>query len=140
MKPTNVKQAIPFLMVANMERSLHFYVDGLDFELQDKWTPNSKIVWCQLKLGKAAIMLQEYGINQKPNIKLGEGSNIYFICENALEIYHEAMAKGLSPNEPFVGNQMWVVGFNDPDGYILFFESSTDVSENTTYSTWKDTQ
>jgi hypothetical protein len=31
---------------------------------------------------------------------------------------------------------MWVVGFADPDGYRLDFESPTDVPEETKYSEW----
>jgi len=29
----NVKQAVPFFHVSNMEESLRFYVDGLSFEM-----------------------------------------------------------------------------------------------------------
>jgi hypothetical protein len=43
---------------------------------------------------------------------------------------------GLKPNEPFVGNNMWVVTIKDPDGYNLDFESPTDVPEETKYSDW----
>ena len=32
---------------------------------------------------------------------------------------------------PFVGNHMWVTGLRDPDGYQLYFESPTDVPEDT---------
>ena len=38
----NVTQAVPFFMVANMEASLRFYVDGLGFEMTRKWTPRGK--------------------------------------------------------------------------------------------------
>jgi lactoylglutathione lyase len=33
---------------------------------------------------------------------------------------------------------MWVVPLRDPDGYSLFFESATDVPEETKYSQWKN--
>jgi lactoylglutathione lyase len=46
------------------------------------------------------------------------------------------MAKGINPQEPFVGNHMWVVIIDDPDGYKLDFESATDVPEETTYTDW----
>jgi hypothetical protein len=46
---------------------------------------------------------------------------------------------GLSASEPFVGNNMWVVGLKDPDGYNIFFESPTDVAEETKYSDWAKT-
>ena len=83
-------------------------------------------------------MLQEYTQNP-PTEKLGEGVSIYFICEDALTIYKQIITNGLSTSEPFVGNNMWVVGLRDPDGYNIFFESPTDVPEETMYSDWVKT-
>jgi lactoylglutathione lyase len=57
----NVQQAVPFFMVKGMERSLGFYVDGLGFEMTRKWIDEGTLRWCWLKIGDAAIMLQEYG-------------------------------------------------------------------------------
>ena len=58
--------------------------------------------------------------------------SIYFICEDALAIYREVVAKGVRPeNKPFVGNGMRVASFFDPDGYKLLFESPTDAPEET---------
>lgn len=133
---TNVKQAVPFFMVSNMETSLRFYINGLGFELKNKWEPRGKIEWCWLQLENAAIMLQEYR-NNIPNEKRGLGFSVCFICENALLIYEQTTSHGLSPKEPFVGNNMWVVGFKDPDGYAIYFESPTDTPEETTYTEWK---
>ena len=132
---TNVQRAVPFFMVVNMECSLNFYVDGLDFEVKNKWEPRGTIEWCWLQLGNTALMLQEYRQNPPPE-KLGVGVGIYFICEEALEIYKQVIARGLSVNEPFVGNRMWVVSLRDPDGYNIFFESDTNVAEETMYSDW----
>jgi lactoylglutathione lyase len=83
-------------------------------------------------------MLQEYrqGI---PTENLGGGVSIYFICEDALLVYQKIISNGFSPSEPFVGNNMWVVGLKDPDGYNIFFESPTDVPEETKYSDYIET-
>ena len=35
----NVKQAVPFLGVTNMEASLRFSVDGLGFTIKHRWVP-----------------------------------------------------------------------------------------------------
>ncbi len=58
----NVKQAVPFFGVTNMEASLRFYVDGLGFEMKYRWIPgaDNKIRWCWLERGGGSIMLQEY--------------------------------------------------------------------------------
>ena len=59
-------------------------------------------------------------------------------CEDALAIYHDVVARGTEVDESFVGNAMGVVGIRDPDGYALFFESPTDVPEETLPSAWSD--
>jgi hypothetical protein len=68
-----------------------------------------------------------------PEGKVGEGVSIYFICQDALAIYHEVSARGVKASTPFVGNAMWVTGMSDPDGYQLYFESDTDAPEETIY-------
>jgi len=37
----NVKQAVPFFMVTNMDASLRYYIDGLGFELKNDERPKS---------------------------------------------------------------------------------------------------
>jgi lactoylglutathione lyase len=137
----NIKEAVPFFMVNSMEHALRFYVDGLGFEMKNKWMPRGTIEWCCLQREGANIMLQEYrrdSLNaNNPKGQPGEGVSIWFQCEDALALYHEFVAKGLNPNEPFVGNSMWDIKITDPDGYILHFESFTDVPEETVYSEWK---
>ena len=38
----NVKQAVPFFWVKNIEESLRYYVDGLGFEMTHKWIDDGK--------------------------------------------------------------------------------------------------
>jgi len=136
--PPNIRLTVPFFMVRNMETSLAFYVEKLGFKVTNQWTPRGKIEWCCLERDSAALMLQE----PRDFAKFGEvgeqgkGLSICFQCADALALYHEFTAKGVVIKEPFVGNNMWVVAFNDPDGYSLDFESETDVPEETVYSEW----
>ena len=76
----NVKQAVPFFGVTNMESSLRFYVDGLGFKMKNYWIPDraedhpdGRIRWCWLELGDAAIMLQEFRPGGRPTETLGTG-------------------------------------------------------------------
>ena len=134
----NVQQAVPFFAVSDMEASLRFYVDGLGFEMTNKWIVEGKVRWCWIERGDAALMLQEYRTeghdSWKPESKVGVGVSICFICEDALAIYHEVTARGVQASRPFVGNAMWNFSVSDPDGYRLEFESDTDVPEGTLYS------
>ena len=131
---TNVRQAVPFFMVTNIEASIRYYVDGLGFAMTRHWIDEGKLKWCWLQQGGAALMLQEYPKEKIPSGKRGDGVAVCFQCSDALAIYHAAAARGISAKLPFVGNAMWVVGFSDPDGYKIDFESPTDVAEETTYS------
>jgi len=133
-KQTNVKQAVPFFGVSNIEESLRFYVDGLGFEMTKKWIDEGKLRWCLLELGEAALMLQEFRKEWVPATKVGEGVTICFICEDALAFYREIVSRGINASRPFVGNCMWVTSLSDPDGYKLEFESPTDAEEDSVYS------
>ena len=136
----NVKQAVPFFGVTNMEASLRFYVDGLGFKIKHQWIPSrdehcpadGKIRWCWLELGDAAIMLQEFLPERRPTETLGTGASVCFMCEDALALYREFKSHGIETrNRPSVGNRLWVVPLSDPDGYRIEFESPTDEPEET---------
>lgn len=133
----NVKQAVPFFMVTDIEASLRFYVDGLGAVMTNHWIPEGHIEWCWLQLGNAALMLQEYRQREhhagRPDGPLGQGVSVCFMCADALTIYHELIARGIGAQRPFVGNGLWVTSVQDPDGYRLDFESPTDVPEETVY-------
>lgn len=131
----NVKQAVPFFLITDMDDSLRFYVDGLGFEITLKWIKDGAVRWCWLQRGGAALMLQTYrrddGTSLKPDGELGLGVSIVFICEDALALYREFKERGLDASRPFVGNGMWVTTLQDPDGYRVEFESYTTVPEDT---------
>ena len=128
---SNVKRAVPFFMISNMEESLRFYRDGLGCVMTESWQPEGKIEWCWLTVGDAAMMLQEYRKDRRPDGKLGQGITICFLCEDAVAFYREIKSRGVDAQRPFVGNSMWVTSVTDPDGYRLDFESKTDVPEET---------
>ncbi len=134
----NVRQAVPFFNVKDIEASLRFYVGGLGFTITRHWEPGGRIRWCWLELGQVAIMLQEYWKDGRPGGwptgPLGQGVSICFMCADAITMYHDSRARELKPARPFVGNNLWVTSFTDPDGYRLDFESPTDVPEETVYS------
>ena len=137
----NVKQAVPFFGVTNMESSLRFYVDGLGFKMTNYWIPDrtedhpdGRIHWCWLQLGEAAIMLQEFRPQNRPKETLGTGASVSFMCEDALALYREFKSRGIQTRKcPFVGNRLWVVPLADPDGYRMEFASPTDAPEESEF-------
>ena len=134
----NVKQAVPFFGVTDMEVSLRFYVDGLGFTMTRRWIPDGdehypsdgRIRWCRLELGDAAIMLQEFTPQSRPKGALGTGVSVSFMCEDALALYRDFKSRGVHAcSRPSVGNGLWVVPLTDPDGYRIEFSSPTDSPE-----------
>jgi len=128
-----VKEVVPLLRVQNIERSLRYYVDGLGFEMKNKWVVDGKVRWCWLAIGNAALMM-EGNKPWTPAGTAGEGVSLNFICDDAIAFYHDVGSRGIEAAEPFVGNAMWVTQLTDPDGFRLFFESATDVPEETKLS------
>ena len=134
----NVKQAVPFFRVSSMEQSLRFYIEGLGCSMKYQWIDEGKLRWCWLEIGDAALMLQELRKDGHdswtPEGKVGVGVSICFQCQDALALFREFNSRRIKAKRPFVGNHMWVTSVSDPDGYILEFESPTDVPEETEYS------
>lgn len=137
----NVKEIVPFFGVTNMEASLKFYIDGLGFKMKYRWIPDQpedypdgRIRWCWLTLGNVALMLQEFWKEGRhanvPKDKLGVGMSINFQCADSLALYREFKSRGIDISKrPFVGNGLWMVQVQDPDGYQLFFASPTKAPE-----------
>jgi lactoylglutathione lyase len=132
----NIRLAVPFFMVRDMEASLKFYTEQLGFTKTRDWTPRGKIEWCWLEREQVSIMLQESREAKFEENPKGNGVSICFQCADALALYHEFTEKGVQIKEPFVGNKLWVVAFKDPDGYTLDFESPADAPEEMKHSEW----
>jgi catechol 2,3-dioxygenase-like lactoylglutathione lyase family enzyme len=133
----NVRQAVPFFAVSNMENSLRFYRDGLAFEMTHCWVDEGTVRWCWLQREGAALMLQDFrregGASWSPDGTLGLGVSIMFLCDDAPAMYREVTARGIRASRPYVGNGMWVTSLRDPDGYSVEFESPTDAPEEAVY-------
>ncbi|MDE2890725.1 MAG: VOC family protein [Gemmatimonadota bacterium] len=134
----NVSEVVPFFAVKDMRKSLAFYVDGLGFKMEGKWVDEGVIRWCMLRIGNAAVMLQEFRTEGHDSRQFsenkGEGVSLFFFCDDAVGYYRNLRNRGIDASEPQVGNGMWVTSMSDPDGYNLYFQSPTDVPEETKLS------
>lgn len=137
MDAVNVREVVPFLRVADMKASLAFYVEGLGFGIEKRWDDRGVLRWCSLRLGSASIALQQFRAKGQDawvaEGRVGEGVSLSFICDDATAFWRQATARGLEASRPEVGNNMWVTGLDDPDGYRLEFESPTDAAEDSVF-------
>ena len=133
-----VAEVVPFLAVADLRASLAFYVDGLGFAMENQWIDAGVLRWCQLRLGSAAVMLQQFRTSgpdaRSFGPRKGEGVALCFFCSDAVAFYHSVRQRGIAASEPQVGNRLWVTELTDPDGYQVLFESPTDLPEETRLS------
>jgi uncharacterized glyoxalase superfamily protein PhnB len=133
-----VNEIIPFLSVTDMKKSLGFYVDGLGFAIEKRWEVDGEIRWCQLRLGRAAIMLQQFPTEGHDSRQLsehrGEGVTLCLFPNDAVAFYRTIEPRGLNPSEPVVSNSLWGFELTDPDGYKLLIESPTGTPESTKLS------
>ena len=132
----SIQRVVPFLAVADIARSVAFYVEGLGFEIKLQWRPGGELRWCQIEQDGAALMLQQHRPDQHGDGK-GEGVVLCIFCDDAVALYRRFLANGIAAQEPYVGNALWVTRVVDPDGYKIDFESPTDVPEETTLAEWE---
>lgn len=134
----NVSEVVPFFAVSDMGRSLAFYVDGLGFKMESRWTDEGVLRWCRLQIGDAGLMLQQFKTEGHDSRQFGEnkgeGVSLCFFCEDAVAFYRAIKSREIDAPEPFVSNALWVTSVIDPDGYKLDFESPTDLPEETKLS------
>src|SRR5271170_5603118 len=94
---SNMRLAVPFFGVRNMETSLKFYIDKLGFIITNKWTPRDKIEWCWLQRDDVSLMLQEWRDQEKFDREgpKGKGVSICFQCADAIVLYREFTLRGV---------------------------------------------
>jgi catechol 2,3-dioxygenase-like lactoylglutathione lyase family enzyme len=133
----NIGEVVPFLRVADMAASIHFYVGGLGARIAARWEPEGELRWCRLELGGSALMLQTFGpgLRERASVnQLGLGVSLAFQCSDAVALYHDLRSRGVEASEPIVGNGLWNTSVTDPDGYVLEFASPTEIPEETRLS------
>lgn len=133
----SVNQIVPLLNVEDMTASTAFYVDGLGFQITQEWRPEGELRWCRLQRDGIGIMIQRHP-KQRHETAKGDGVALCVFCDDALALYREFTSRGITVDEPFVGNGLWVTGVSDPDGYRFEFESPTGVAEETKLSEVED--
>lgn len=123
---------VPELYCSNIEKTLAFYIDILDFKVLYQ-RPEEKFVY--LQKGNAEMMFEEIGLGRNWITEIleypyGRGINFQIEVENIDGLYNNIDTNKITPFLPIeekwyqkdkflLGNRQFIV--KDPDGYLLRF-------------------
>ena len=121
------KKLTPNLLVANVERSLAFYVELLGFERGLSVPDESPFVFASVVSGPVEIFLNDTatGIQEYPAFggrPLGATATLYIEVDN-VDALHDRLKPDVKIVMPLV-TQFYGVrefAFEDPDGYVITF-------------------
>jgi uncharacterized glyoxalase superfamily protein PhnB len=93
-----VESCIPVIPSADLEKSLRFWVDGLEFSMSSEMHKNGKLTFCMLHKGDVWFMLnQRAGNPAKP--ENFEGIRLYWAPRNVRETRERLKRLGYSVSE-----------------------------------------
>lgn len=138
---------IPYLRVADMARSLAFYVDGLGFEVVDKSDDETGVFWASLRKDAATLMISnrpsrflDFFEHEEGHFHEHDDGEVHFhgadsVHDGALNAvmflyvddvdaaYEELLGRGVhtvdAPADRFYGVREFLM--KDPDGYYYAF-------------------
>ena len=126
-RTSNVQQAIPFFWVTDINACLRFHVDGLGFRLTKKW-----VVEDQIRCAGCSLTVPRSCCRDCDGVESGRRRLELLSVQGRTPDLSRGSLAGLSPSKTlFVGNNLWVVPYVDPDGYKIDFKRPTDVAEDT---------
>jgi lactoylglutathione lyase len=119
------REPFPILHVADVERSVRFYMDGFGFELGFRWPPDEGVLeFAFLKLGDTGIGVASAAPPSVPDWPAGRGVGRFQLCIYADDVDTastrlEAAGAGrlTAPREMPWGEKL--AFFEDPDGNLL---------------------
>jgi hypothetical protein len=135
----NVKQAVPFFGVSNMEASLRFYVHGLGFTMkrwwipeqadgQDDYKPDGRIRW---SWARRRLCCRSFCRSASRRERREAESMSVFSAKTRWR-FIASSSRGESGREHVRRWETvwWVVTVTDPDGCRMEFSSPTDAPED----------
>lgn len=112
-----LKASIPVLCCTDMDRSLAFYQQALQFVILKKRNGASGLEWLYLQSGDTLLMLEQCRKQVTPNTR--NTNRIYFFTDDVDGMHHLLKAKGYAASEPVETPHMKEFDLYDPDGQRL---------------------
>ena len=123
-----LKCLIPMLSVANVEKSIAFYQDALDFDVLNRYEHDGCLQWAMVKSDNTELMFAHCDASQGILIPATKEDLVLYFYPDDVEALHVSLKdKGYPVSElrvTFYG--MKECDLIDPDGYQLSFGQETD--------------
>lgn len=123
-----LKRLIPILSVANVEKSIVFYHDALDFSVLNRYENDGYLQWAMVKSGDTELMFAHCDASQGILIPAKKEDLVLYFYPDDIEALHTSLKdKGYPVSDlhvTFYG--MKECHLTDPDGYQLSFGQETD--------------
>ena len=118
----NATGSFPSLTVADLTKSLHFYVDGLGFEIVDRNEVDGVLRFAMLKSGNVTLGIGQDDFAKGRDRVKGIGARLWIQTgEDLVALAARARAAGLKLDAdpaPLPWGPM-AFGLADPDGFLL---------------------
>ncbi len=118
-----LKQLIPSLGVADIERSVDFYRAYFGFDIAHSREERGSLVWCHMKSGGADLMLQQLADDQMERLQ-ANGKRCWVMQvspEDIHEVHRRLRRADYKVNDVHrTGYDSEECYLNDPDGYELW--------------------
>lgn len=120
--PLKALSIAPTITASDLKKSMHFYIDGLGFEIINKHEADGVIRFVMLKAGEARLGLGQDDFAKGKNRVKGVGQRLWITTKQDItEVANRAKAAGIKlDNDP--AKLPWgPMGFalTDPDGFML---------------------
>ena len=123
-----LKNLIPMLNVSDIEASLEFYREALDFKLVSNLDAVRKWRWATIRSGWTELMLSQtdspptHVADNDPHASTAWPVIFYFYPDDVARLYAQVIASGYQPTPLQVTiYRMREFSLVDPDGHMLSF-------------------
>ncbi len=120
--PLNALSLAPAITTSDLKKSMHFYIDGLGFEIIDKGEADGVVRFVMLQAGEARIGLgQDDFAKGKDRVK-GVGQRLWIrTTQDLTELATRAKAAGIKLDSEPAKLPWGPLGFalTDPDGFMI---------------------
>ena len=125
-----LQNLVPMLSVADVEKSLVFYHDALQFEVVERYDHDRLLRWASMKSGEAKLMLARCEVAQSVlPFSTKENLVLYFYADDVEALHAALKARRYAVSELRLSAYgMTECAVTDPDGYQLWFGQHTAAS------------